>query len=106
MRSMNSSAPARRAALTASLKVRPGRPAMMLSRIEPRHRKQKIVLQHHAEALPQMAQVDLAQIGAVDLDKAGVVAVDPCRSRAIVDLPEPLLPTMPSIEPAGTAKLT
>ena len=29
--------------------------------------EQEIVLQHHAEALPQVPQVDLAQIGAVDL---------------------------------------
>ena len=38
--------------------------------------EQEVVLQHDAEALAQVAQVDLAQIGAVDLHIAGVVAVD------------------------------
>ena len=38
--------------------------------------EQEVVLQHHAEALAQMPQVDLAQIGAVDLQEAAVVAVD------------------------------
>ena len=38
--------------------------------------EQEVVLQHHAEALAQMAQVDLAQIRAVDLHRAGIVAVD------------------------------
>ena len=32
--------------------------------------EQEVVLQHHAEALPQMAQVDFAQIDAVDLQEA------------------------------------
>ena len=48
---------------------------MMLSRIDAA--EQKIVLQHHAEALAQMPQIDLAQIRAVDLHEAAVVAVDP-----------------------------
>src|SRR5580704_3729099 len=75
MRSMNSSAPASLAALTASGNVSPGRPEMMLSRIEPRN--QEIVLQYDAEALPQMPQINFAQIGPVDLQKPAIVAVDP-----------------------------
>ena len=47
---------------------------MMLSRI--RAAEQEVVLQDHAEALPQVPKVDLAQIGAVDLQVAAVVAVD------------------------------
>ena len=38
--------------------------------------EQEILLQHDAEALAQMAQIDLAQIRAVDLQEARVVAVD------------------------------
>ena len=47
----------------------------MLSRT--RAAEQKIVLQHHTEALPQMAEIDFAQIGAVNFYEAAVVAIDP-----------------------------
>src|ERR1700720_2308735 len=39
--------------------------------------EQEIVLQHDPEALPQMPQIDLAQIRPVDLQEPAVVAVDP-----------------------------
>ena len=38
--------------------------------------EQEVLLQHDAEAGAQMAQVDLPQIGAVDLDEARILAVD------------------------------
>ena len=38
--------------------------------------EQEIVLQHHAEALPQMPEVDLAQIRAVNFMKPLIVAID------------------------------
>ena len=38
--------------------------------------EQEVLLQHDAEALAQMAQIDLAQIRPVDLHRARIVAVD------------------------------
>ena len=38
--------------------------------------EQEVVLQHHAEVLSQMAQVDIAQIGSVDLQEAAVISID------------------------------
>ena len=38
--------------------------------------EQEVFLQHHAEAAPQMRQIDLPQVGAVDLDGAFIFAID------------------------------
>src|SRR5271167_4315297 len=38
--------------------------------------EEEVVLQDNAEALPKMAEVDLAQIGAVELQEPAVVAID------------------------------
>src|SRR6185437_8054644 len=38
--------------------------------------EQEILLQHDAEALAQMAQIDLAQIRPVDLDRPRILSVD------------------------------
>src|SRR5579872_2664094 len=38
--------------------------------------EQEVLLQHDAEALAQMAQIDLAQLRPVDLHRAGIISVD------------------------------
>ena len=57
--------------------------------------EQEVVLQHDTEALPQMAQVDLAQVAAVDLQEARIVAVDALQQAGDGRFPEPERPTMP-----------
>src|SRR5713101_1662936 len=66
-RSMNSSAPASRAAWTISSNVASG--------FAQRAAEQEILLQHDAEARAQKIQIDLAQIVAVDLDQPLIIAV-------------------------------
>ena len=53
-----------------------------------------------------MLQVDFAQLGAVDLEVAAVLAIDALEQPRKVDFPEPLRPTRPSMVPGGISKET
>lgn len=68
--------------------------------------EQKIILQHDTDAGAQMDQIDFAAIIAVDPTKPCWFWYSPWISRVTVVLPDPLLPTMPKTDPAGTVKET
>jgi hypothetical protein len=53
---------------------------------------------------PQVVDRERADVSAVDCDRAGVGVVEPGSNRASVDLPEPLSPTIASVEPTATSR--
>ncbi len=96
---MNSSAPASRAARITSSSVRPGRPAVMLSRTVPRNRKLS------CKTTPKLRRRWIRLISRSStpsiLRKPLYSRLMPCSRRVTVLLPEPLRPTTPSMVPAG-----
>ena len=52
------------------------------------------VLAHERDQAPQLVEAELAQVAAADRDPAAIGSSKRSSSRAIVDLPEPLGPTI------------